>query len=79
MSRHDSELTDAQWDNIAPLVPEPQPSPRGAPSPRPIARVSKGSCGCCAAGHGGRMYPRGIPPPGPAGDAGGTGKRKTSG
>jgi transposase len=33
MSRHDSELTDAQWEKIAPLLPEPMPSPRGGPKP----------------------------------------------
>ena len=26
MSRHSSELTDAQWAHIAPLLPEPQAS-----------------------------------------------------
>ena len=35
MSRHDSELTDEQWDKIAPLLPEPTPSPRGGPTPTP--------------------------------------------
>jgi hypothetical protein len=29
MSRRDAELTDAQWEQIAPLWPEPQPSSRG--------------------------------------------------
>jgi transposase len=35
MSRHDSELTDEQWEKIAPVLPEPKPSPRGGPKPRP--------------------------------------------
>ncbi len=35
MSRHDSELTDEQWEKIAPLLPEPKPSPRGGPKPTP--------------------------------------------
>jgi transposase len=35
MSRHDSELTDEQWDKIAPLLPKPKPSPRGGLTPTP--------------------------------------------
>jgi transposase len=35
MSRHDSELTDAQWAPIAPVLPAPQPSPQGGPKPMP--------------------------------------------
>jgi transposase len=35
MSRHDSELTDEQWEKIAPLLPEAKPSSRGGPKPRP--------------------------------------------
>jgi transposase len=35
MSRHDSELTDEQWEKIDPLLPEPKPSPRGGPKPTP--------------------------------------------
>ena len=33
MSRHTSELTDAQWAHIAPLLPEPKASPNGTPKP----------------------------------------------
>ena len=29
MSRHESELTDAQWVYIAPLLPEVKASPKG--------------------------------------------------
>ena len=35
MSRHDSELPDAQREQIAPLLPEPQPSPQGGLKPTP--------------------------------------------
>src|SRR5215475_3916526 len=35
MARHTSELTDTQWTKIAPLLPEPQASPRGSPTPKP--------------------------------------------
>ena len=33
MSRHTSELTDAQWAHIAPLLPQPKASPKGGPKP----------------------------------------------
>ena len=33
MSRYTSELTDAQWAHIAPLLPEPKASPKGGPQP----------------------------------------------
>jgi transposase len=33
MSRHDAELTDAPWEKIAPVLPEPKASPRGGPQP----------------------------------------------
>ena len=39
MSRHTSELTDAQWAHIAPLLPAPKASPNGGPKPianRPV-------------------------------------------
>ena len=34
-TRESSELTDVQWEKIAPLLPEPQPSPNGGPTPVP--------------------------------------------
>ena len=79
MSRHDSALTDAQWAHIAPLWPEPQPSPQGAPNRCPSAPVSKASCGWCAPGHDGRTYPGSSRHPVPAGAACVTGKSQTSG
>ena len=39
MSRHTSELTDAQWAHIAPLLPAPKASPKDGPKPianRPV-------------------------------------------
>jgi transposase len=39
MAREQSELTDAQWEKIAPLLPELTASPRGGPQPisnRPV-------------------------------------------
>ena len=35
MSRHKSELSDEQWEKIAPFLPEPQASPWGGPKPIP--------------------------------------------
>jgi hypothetical protein len=40
MARHQSELTDEQWEKIAPLLPEPHASPWGGPKPIP-------NCPCC--------------------------------
>ena len=33
MNRHKSELSDEQWEKIAPFLPEPQASPWGGPKP----------------------------------------------
>jgi transposase len=35
MARKQSELTDAQWENLAPLLPELKASPRGELRPIP--------------------------------------------
>jgi transposase len=42
MAREPSELTDAQWDKIAPLLPEPTASPRGGPKPIPNRPIFEG-------------------------------------
>ena len=42
MSRHKSELTDAQWAYIAPLLPEVRASPKGGPKPIPNRPTFKG-------------------------------------
>ena len=42
MAREHSELTDSQWAQIAPLLPEPQASPRGGPKPIPNRPVFEG-------------------------------------
>ena len=42
MSRHESELTDAQWVYIAPLLPEVKASPKGGPKPIPNRPVFEG-------------------------------------
>ncbi len=41
MTRQRSELTDAQWAKIAPLIPEPKPNPNGGPWPIANRRPSK--------------------------------------
>jgi len=33
MNRHQSELSDEQWEKIAPFLPQPQASPWGGPKP----------------------------------------------
>ena len=58
MNRHKSELSDEQWEKIAPFLPEPQASPWGGPNPSPIAPVSRASCGSCAAAPAGKTCPR---------------------
>jgi transposase len=42
MAREHSELTDSQWAKLAPLLPEPQASPRGGPKPIPNRPVFEG-------------------------------------
>ena len=42
MARKQSELTDAQWEKIAPLLPELKASPRGGPKPIPNRPVFEG-------------------------------------
>lgn len=42
MSRHESELTDAQWVYIVPLLPEVKASPKGGPKPIPNRPVFEG-------------------------------------
>jgi transposase len=42
MAREQSELTDAQWEKIAPLLPELEASPRGGPKPIPHRPVFEG-------------------------------------
>jgi transposase len=42
MARKQSELTDAQWAKIAPLVPEVKASPHGGPKPIPNRPVFEG-------------------------------------
>ena len=45
MSRHESELTDAQWVYIAPLLPEVKASPKGGRKPIPNRPVFEGILG----------------------------------
>jgi transposase len=42
MAREQSELTDAQWEKIAPLLPELKASARGGPKPIPNRPVFEG-------------------------------------
>ena len=40
MNRHKSELSDEQWEKIAPFLSEPQASPWGGPKPSSIMNLS---------------------------------------
>ena len=42
MAREQSELTNAQWEKIAPLLPAPKSLPRGGPKPIPNRPVFEG-------------------------------------
>ena len=42
MAREQSELTDAQWEKLAPLLPELKASPSGGPKPIPNRPVFEG-------------------------------------
>ena len=63
MSRHDSELTDAQWEHIAPLLPEPQPSPQGGPKSTPNRPCCEGLLWRLRTGAWGKDFPRQDPSP----------------
>ena len=61
MSRkpYPSDLTDAQWEELAPLLP---PDTKGArPEPRTCVRWSTASCTCCAAAYPGVSCPTTCP------------------
>ena len=80
MSRHQSELTNAQWTHIAPLLPEPKASPRGGPKPIPKRPVFEGILWVLRIGARWKdLYPKGLHRPVPAGNDCAIGKSKTSG
>ena len=79
MSRHQSELTDAQWVHIAPLLPEPKASPKGGPQPIPNRPVFEGVLWVLRSGAPGKIFPNDIPPLVLAGDDCETGKCRISG
>jgi transposase len=63
MAREDSELTDAQWAKIAPLLPELKASPRGGPKPIPNRPVFEGSLWVLRTGARGKDLPERFPSP----------------
>ena len=63
MSRHTSELTDAQWAHIAPLLPEPPGSPNGGPKPLANRPVFEGILWVLGSGARWKDLPERSPPP----------------
>jgi transposase len=59
----DPELTDELWEKLAPLLPEPQPSPQGGPKPIPNRPVVEGILWVLRNGARWKALPRGYPSP----------------
>jgi transposase len=57
------ELTDAQWEKLAPLLPEPEPSPRGGPRPVPNRPALEGILWVLRNGGRWKALPEGYPSP----------------
>ncbi len=72
MARYKSELTDEQWEKIAPSLPEPKTSPRGGPKPN--RACFGGFCGFSGGELGRKTCRRGFPHPAPVGY--GSGEKK---
>ena len=67
MSRPTSELTDAQWAHIAPLLPQPKASPKGGPKPIANRPVFEGILWGLRSGARWKDLPAHTPRRGPAG------------
>src|SRR3712207_3373176 len=63
MAREQSELTDAQWGKVAPLLPELKASPRGGPKPIPNRPVFEGILWMLRAGARWQDLPKRFPSP----------------
>src|SRR5207237_9498630 len=59
----DPELTDEQWELLAEVPPEPQPSPRGGPKPVPNRPVVEGILWVLRNGDRWKALPEGYPSP----------------
>jgi transposase len=59
----DPELTDEQWEKLAPLLPEPEPSPGGGPKPIPNRPVVEGILWVLRNGGRWKALPKGYPSP----------------
>lgn len=57
----DPELTDELWEQLAPLLPEPRPSPKGGPKPIPNRPVVEGILWVLRNGARWKALPRGYP------------------
>jgi transposase len=63
MASKPSELTEAQWTKIAPLLPEPKASRRGGPKPIPNRPVFEGILWILRAGARWQDLPERFPSP----------------
>jgi transposase len=63
MARDTSELTDEQWEKIAPLLPAPQASPWGGPKPIPNRPCFEGILWILRAGARWKDLPKQYPSP----------------
>src|SRR5690606_28113757 len=57
------ELSDEMWQKLAPLLPEPEPSPRGGPRPVPNRPVVEGILWVLRNGGRWKALPQGYPSP----------------
>jgi transposase len=57
------ELTDEVWEKLAPLLPEPEPSPAGGPKPIPNRPVVEGILWVLRNGARWKALPQGYPSP----------------
>jgi len=79
MARDISELTNEQWEKIAPLFPEPQASPCGGVNLSLIALVLRGAWRFYVRERAGKTSRNNSPRPALVGGACGTGKSTTCG
>ena len=79
MARHDSELTDEQWNKIEPLLPKLKPSPKGGRKRIGDRRCFEGILWVLRSGARWKDLPSGTPRRARAGVGYATGKTPTSG
>jgi putative transposase len=60
VARYQTDLTDAEWRVVSPLLPEPCAT--GRPREWPMREIVNGIFVCCLAGSPGRLLPSDFPP-----------------